>query len=96
MKNPDTFEQATQEIATEIANLVIGKQKDYGQHNILDFGEEGVLIRANDKIARLKNLRGKEGVTEPRLDSWKDLAGYAVVALLLDRGWFTLPMKGEK
>ena len=80
-------------IALEIADLVIKKQMDYGKDNILAFGELGVLIRANDKIARLKNLLNKEGVTEPRIDAWVDIIGYGIIALLLDRDWFGLELE---
>lgn len=92
---PECFEEAAREIANEIVDLICKKQADYGHQNILAFGELGILVRANDKMARLRNLQGKEGITEPRLDAWRDLAGYALIALMLDRGWFTLEL-GEK
>jgi hypothetical protein len=75
------------------AQLVIRKQRDYSHANILAFGLYGVLVRANDKVARLKNLQGKEGVNEPRLDSWRDLAGYSIIAIMLQRGWFELELE---
>ena len=93
MKEPKTFNEACYEVAKEIAELCIMKQKDYGHENILAFGEYGVLVRTNDKIARLKNLQGKEGVTEPRIDAWKDIVGYGIIALMLDRGWFKLELE---
>ena len=88
----DNFETAAHQVAHELAELVIKKQKDYGHENIMAFGELGVLVRANDKIARLKNLQGKEASNEPRMDSWVDLGGYSLIAQMLDRGWFTLPL----
>jgi len=98
MKQPQTFDEACHQIAQELAELVIKKQADYGQRNILDFGELGLLVRANDKIARLRNLilNKKEGITEPKMDAWRDLAGYAIIRLMLDRGWFTLPLKEDE
>jgi len=94
---PKTFEEACKLLADEIAELVTMKQADYGQANILDFGEYGVLVRTNDKIARLKNLykQGKKPKNEAVDDSWMDTAGYSIVALLVRRGWFTLPLKEE-
>lgn len=89
------WQEAAQEVANEIVELITRKQHDYGHENILAFGEYGLLIRTNDKIARLKNLIGKEGVTEPRSDAWVDIAGYAIIALMLDRGTFTLPLEEE-
>lgn len=88
-----TFEEALDEIMIELRELLIEKQRDYGHRNILDFGEYGVLVRANDKIARLKNLLGKkEPKNESIDDSWRDLANYAIIALMLRKGTFTLPL----
>lgn len=87
-----TWEEAAQTVASEIVELIAKKQADYGHENILAFGELGILVRVSDKMARLRNLQGKEGITEPRLDAWRDLAGYAIIALMLDRGWFTLEL----
>ena len=88
------FNEASQQIADELVGLICKKQHDYGHDNINAFGELGLLIRINDKIARLKNLVGKEGITEPRIDAWKDIAGYAIIALMLDRDWFKLELEG--
>lgn len=98
MIKPETFEDACVIVVEGLSELVISKQRDYGKDNILDFGEMGLVVRTNDKIARLKNLifKKREGVTEPKIDAWRDCAGYAIVALLLDKGWFTLPLKGDK
>ena len=90
---PTTFNEACQEVANELAELVCKKQHDYGHGNILAFGEFGVLVRTNDKVARLTNLVGKEGITEPRVDAWRDIAGYAIIALMLERGWFQLELE---
>ena len=92
---PRTFESACYEVANEIAELVIRKQHDYSHDNINAFGELGILVRSSDKLARLRNLIGKEGVTEPRIDAWRDLAGYSILALMLDRDWFKLELEGE-
>ena len=76
---------------------MINKQRDYGHNNILDFGEYGVLVRLNDKVCRLKNLLGnkKEPKNESIDDSWIDTANYAIIAIMLRRGLFTLPLKED-
>ena len=93
---PHTFEEGVEEVLTELRDLLVRKQADYGHKNIMEFGEYGFLVRASDKVARLKNLlvAGKiyDPKNEPITDSWADLAGYAVIALMLDRGTFTLPL----
>ena len=89
----ETFNEACQIIAQEIAELLCKKQADYGHDNINAFGEFGLLVRTNDKVARLRNLQGKEGKAEPRIDAWRDIAGYAIIALMIDRDWFKLELE---
>ncbi len=93
MNQPQTFNEACHLVASEIAEFVIGKQHDYGHQNILDFGELGILVRVNDKVARLKNLVDKEAVNESKTDSWRDIGGYSIVELMRERGWFTLELE---
>jgi len=89
-----TFESGCKELTDELAKLVIKKQKDYGKGNILAFGEYGVLVRLNDKVERLKNLIGKkEPQNESIYETWQDVAGYAIIALILREGWFELPLE---
>lgn len=98
MANPEYFEDACQIIARELTDLLIAKQHDYGHSNITDFGELGVLVRANDKMARLKNLLNCSSIpkNESIEDSWRDLSNYGIIALLIRRGWFILPLKENK
>ncbi len=64
------------------------KQQDYGAGNIADFGELGVLVRANDKIARLKNLinSNKNANFESVSDTWLDLANYSLIGAMVHHG----------
>ena len=83
-------EPITQEFISEVLGDIMlfdKKQKDYGSSNIADFGELGVLIRANDKIARLKNLlrTKRRPANESIRDSWQDLSVYGVIARLVRR-----------
>lgn len=98
LDQPNSFEFECRKVCSELAELVIGKQHDYGKANILDFGETGILIRSNDKFARLKNLimNKKEPSNESVTDTWKDVAGYAVLALMLRNDTFKLPMEEKK
>jgi len=95
MSEPKNFEEACLIVVEEIASLVISKQHDYGHRNILDFGEIGILVRVNDKVERLKNLKDKQPINETVDDNWGDLAGYSIIALMLRRGWFQLDLSGE-
>jgi len=71
-------------VAEEIALLLDRKRADYGTENIKKFGSQGVLVRVSDKVERLINLSRKDGQVnfESVEDTWKDIAGYAILALL--------------
>jgi hypothetical protein len=72
----------------ENACLMDGKQQDYGSGNISAFGTVGVVIRMSDKFERIKNLfknKRKRTVNESILDSFTDIANYAIIAQMLER-----------
>ena len=84
-----------EKVINELAGLVTRKQRDYGCDNIMRFGRLGLLVRVHDKIARLENLaaRGTEPNNESIVDNYLDVIGYCVVAMMFERGWFTLPLE---
>ena len=91
-----SFATAVWEVMDEIGNLLIRKQADYGPGNVNNaFGGpmNGLMVRIGDKFERLKNLLGNNKQTnyESVEDSFKDMANYAVIALMVKRG--TWPKK---
>lgn len=84
-----SFEIDVVTIADQISRLVIKKQQDYGPNNIQrsPFGPlHGLIVRMYDKVARAANLTSKPYRTpsnEPLRDSFLDLAGYAILAILV-------------
>ena len=86
-----TFADEVWEIMDEIGNLLITKQLDYGPGNINNAHGgpiNGLLVRIGDKFERLKNLFSKEARPnfESIEDSFKDLANYAVIGILVQKG----------
>ena len=71
-------------IALEIAELLDRKGQDYGTENIKKFGSHGVLVRVSDKVERLINLskRNNKPNFESVEDTWRDIAGYAILSLI--------------
>jgi len=70
------------------------KQHDYGPDNIAAFGEKGVVVRMNDKMARLRNLvwGDKPAINEAVEDSYTDLSVYGVIARMCRAGvWPGVP-----
>lgn len=75
-------------IALENTMLLDKKQQDYGSRNISGFGIFGVVVRMNDKFERIKNLfnnRRRRAVNESILDSFRDIANYATIAVMLEQ-----------
>ena len=100
MEKLETFQGAVDHIQRELKDLMIKKQSDYGHKNITEFGEYGVLVRVNDKLARLKNLTTKNNqvmVSDETIDdTWADIANYAIIALMLRNNIFELPLSEHK
>lgn len=73
-----------------LTELLARKNYMYGSESIKTTGGYGVVVRAYDKVARLlsmhqKNLSG-EGADESRLDTWRDLMGYAFIGYAMELG----------
>jgi len=64
------------------------KHHDYGAGNISKFGEFGVLIRVNDKLERIINLRrlDQEPANESIDDAWQDMGVYSMIARVIREG----------
>lgn len=67
-----------------LASLLINKNRDYGnsvQEQFNEYGLTSILIRLDDKLRRLKNLKNhpQHVKDESLLDTMKDIAGYAIL-----------------
>ena len=85
------FEGDVHEIFVELENLLIQKHNDYGPTNISQSpggAFNGIVVRMWDKFARIRNLYQNDIVVknEPLEDSFKDMANYSVIAILVQRG----------
>ena len=80
----------------ELTDLLLSKHRDYGPKNIsLAPGGaiNGLRVRMHDKLARINNLyeymedtKGFQPQHESLEDSFKDMANYAIIGLLVLRG----------
>jgi len=86
------------EAGIHVLDTIIGKQRMYGHGNISRFGIPGLVIRLNDKLERLKNLKKHDGpvLFEPLQDTWLDICGYSVIAVMWVSDWFMLELEAEK
>tara|TARA_R100000808_G_scaffold6998_1_gene20587 strand:+ start:25587 stop:25874 length:288 start_codon:yes stop_codon:yes gene_type:complete len=76
------------QLAMRFVQVLDSKQQDYGSDNILISGELGVVVRAQDKLCRLRHLLKKNGEVnhEGIDDSWMDLANYGIIGHMLHNG----------
>lgn len=72
----------------ENVQVIDAKQLDYGPSNIENTGEIGCAVRAQDKVSRLLHLLLKSTApkNESIEDSWRDLANYSTIALVVREG----------
>ena len=88
---PDKFDLDVMDIAEELINLLLVKHHDYGPKNIAQSPGgpiNGLRVRMWDKIARINHLvdSGADAKNESLEDSYKDLANYAIIGLMVLRG----------
>jgi hypothetical protein len=87
--NPE-FVIAVSETFDELKQLLIKKHLDYGPKNISESPGgpiNGLRVRMHDKLARINNLtdNGSTPEFESLEDSFKDMANYAIIGLLVLR-----------
>ncbi len=87
MKNPNDVDI----ILNELRSIMMKKQEDYGPLNIAlapGGAMNGLRVRMYDKLARLNNLADKDATPnfESIEDTLIDLANYAIIGLLVQRG----------
>ena len=85
------FSDDAGDIYQELLAILVSKQQDYGPLNIWNApggATNGLMVRMSDKLERLKNLiyNSIEPNNEALEDSFVDLANYAIIALLVERG----------
>jgi hypothetical protein len=91
LTEPTQFELDVWQTYDELAELLLRKHNDYGPKNISDSPGgplNGLRVRMHDKLARINNLidTDKEPENESLEDSFKDMANYAIIGLLVLRG----------
>ena len=88
---PTQFQIDVWETTDELGDLLLKKHFDYGPKNISQSpggAVNGLRVRMWDKMARINNLidNDRESLNEPLEDSFKDLANYAIIGLMVLRG----------
>ena len=92
MESIEEFRQSGIEVYEGLSRVLVSKQLDYGPGNINNApggAMNGILVRMNDKMERLKNLTYHSEVdpqNESIHDSLVDIANYAVIAIMVRNG----------
>lgn len=84
------YEHALDDLMHEIREMLMKKHADYGAGNLLKHGQVGIIVRLDDKMARLSNFFENKQEFKVELetveDTYKDVIGYALQAILMLRG----------
>lgn len=90
---PVSFEDIVAKTFGDAQNLLLKKHKDYGPLNIAHApggAMNGLMVRMHDKMERLKHLTYQVPDQKPHYESIEDtlidLANYAIIGLLVQRG----------
>jgi hypothetical protein len=96
IKREVSLEVYLDSITAELKELLLSKHRDYGPRNISDSPGSpinGLRVRMHDKLARINNIyeymedtKGFQPQHESLEDSFKDMANYAIIGLLVLRG----------
>lgn len=79
------YEKDLDEALSSLKKTLMAKHHDYGTKNLVHRGVLGMIIRMEDKLARLENLdRLNESrvLDEKTTDTVIDIAGYAIQVYL--------------
>jgi len=92
MESIEEFRVTGSVVYEMLSDVLVSKQLDYGPGNINNApggAMNGILVRMNDKMERLKNLiyhSEGEPQNESIDDSLVDIANYAVIAMMVRNG----------
>jgi hypothetical protein len=92
MESIEDFRVTGSVVYEMLSDILVSKQLDYGPGNINNApggAMNGILVRMNDKMERLKNLiyhSEGEPQNESIDDSLIDIANYAVIAMMVRNG----------
>ena len=91
MSDPSKFDLNVWETMDGLAELLLSKHRDYGPKNISQSPGgplNGLRVRMWDKFARINNLVDSNVNPEHESleDSFKDMANYAIIGLLVLQG----------
>ena len=82
------FEELVRQIASDSAELLLSKHRDYGPSNIAGApggALNGLRVRLHDKLARLNHLidTGADPMHESLIDTAVDLTNYGIILQLV-------------
>jgi hypothetical protein len=89
-KDEPTFEEHLHDVMASLEEMLKKKHHDYGSANLEKHGVYGVLVRLDDKLARIENLSKKDEdakVEDEKIrDTFADVAGYSIMTMIMIDG----------
>ena len=108
MAHHNYWQDAVDARFAEMRRIIEDRHFKYGPNNILDGGLHGLIVRAQDKLARIRRVHEgcsafgpcvpvQEYVDEARYDAHTDLANYiGVIYPMLAEGDWLLPVRPKE
>lgn len=78
------------DVLVEYLKKWVVKHHDYGVENHAIWGCRGAVIRATDKLMRLKGQYCDGREMKKVEDEWMDLIGYGLIGLIIEQGWWPM------
>lgn len=78
-----SYEEKLDLVLARLHSLLVAKHHDYGENNLKKYGLFGILVRLSDKMSRLEHIQSGNMINETQYDTWSDIAGYAIQALVI-------------
>lgn len=78
----------------DLPTLLLSRHMKYGKGNIATFNYVGIGVRMHDKLSRLTHAnKDKDFADETVADTRMDIVGYTAIAVMVQKGWWGLPVQ---
>jgi hypothetical protein len=90
-KHPQTYPEALDLVLNAVRSIVLARHEEYGHKNLTKRGHLGLIVRTEDKLARIEQKSGRKDSLDTITKAWGDTIGYAAQGILYELGWIALP-----
>jgi hypothetical protein len=94
---PATYEEALDLVLNAVRQIILARHEEYGHKNLTRRGHLGMIVRTEDKLARIENADDSGAMAIDTITkAWGDTIGYAAQGILYELGWIGYPASETK